>query len=124
MKKLLILAGSVLAVAGAAYAGPKHDHGYDLYVIADEVTNSAIYVVTHAKDATAIEVFDNDKVQWMKDGAALKAIAKAQNLFGPAEAARERALSSRLKTMMCALHSRCCFSNTLPFMPMTIVARR
>ena len=97
MKKILILAGSVLAVAGAAYAGPKHDHGYDMYVVADEVTDSAIYVVTHDRETAAIEVFDNDKVQWMKDGAALKAIAKARNLYGPAEAARDKGFEFTVK---------------------------
>ncbi|PHS21234.1 MAG: hypothetical protein COA85_13250 [Robiginitomaculum sp.] len=54
-------------------------------------------MVTHANDTAAIEVFDNDKVQWMKDGAALKAIANAQNLYGPAEAARGKGFEFTVK---------------------------
>ncbi len=97
MKKFFILTGSVLAIAGAAHAGAKHDHGYDMYVIADEGADSTVYVVTHAREVAAIEVYDDDKVQWMKDGAALKAIAKAQNLFGPAEAARDKGFEFTVK---------------------------
>jgi hypothetical protein len=82
MRKLCVTAGLMVAMAGPALAGPK-DNAYDLYVIADEVTDSAIYVVQSAHDTVAIEVFEDDHVQWMKDANAHKAIKNARELFGP-----------------------------------------
>lgn len=96
MRKLCVTAGLMMAMAGPALAGPK-DNGYDLYVIADEVTQSAIYVLTHARETAAIEVFDNDRVQWMKDTDALKVIASAEDVFGPVEAAKDKGFAFSVK---------------------------
>lgn len=97
MKKTLIITGLSLAIAGAAFAGPKNDRDYDLYVIADEATDSAIYVVTNATETVAIEVFDDDKAQWMKDSDARQAIARAEIAFGPVEAAKEKGFAFSVK---------------------------
>ncbi len=84
MRKLLLLTGISAALAAPALAGPKHDHenGYNLHVIADEATESAIYVITSADETVAIEVFDDDDAQWMKDADGLKALARAEKDFG------------------------------------------
>ncbi len=88
MKKLLITAGLSLVLAAPAFAGSRHahdrNHDYNLFVVADENTDSAIFVITHDGETVAIEVFDDDEdARWLKDKVGLNVLAQAEDEFGP-----------------------------------------
>jgi hypothetical protein len=82
MKKIFLLAGISLALTGTALAGSKNDQNYDMFVIADEAADSAVYVITHGRDTVAIEVFDDENARWIKDSKGKRAIKDAERFYG------------------------------------------
>ncbi len=97
MRKTFLYTGVMLAFAGAAFAGPRNNDDYDLYVIADEVTDNVIYVVMNADETVAIEVLGDEKAHWLKDSDAKKAIARSETLFGPDEDSSKKGFAFTVK---------------------------
>ncbi len=83
MKRMIMTAGLILAMTGSALAGSKNDDQYDLYVIADEVTDSVVYVVAAEHKTVALEIIDEDEAHWVKTSNAHKIIDRSKKFFGP-----------------------------------------
>lgn len=86
MKKLILFAGLAALIAAPAMAGKdrKHDRnsrGYDMHVIADEDSQSAIYVINHGSETVAVEVAEDEDALWLKDSEGLKALDRAEDDF-------------------------------------------
>jgi hypothetical protein len=97
MKKTILLAGVMLAMAGTAFAASSHD--YDLFVIANADTEKTVYVVVGPGEMAAIEVDTEDKAnsRWISDRQGRKAISWATGRFGPGQEGRKKGFAFVIK---------------------------